>query len=117
VAFHGWGHRGGCDLLDGGVRVVCLAHRWRARHPGGLGRITRGHGHTGLAALGRSDDALPAAAKVTEHRAVRDSSTALVTEQGEASCGAPMASPTYLKITRPVSLLRPFRGGRGIEVP
>src|SRR2546430_1562895 len=107
IAFHALWHGRRSHLLDRGVRVVGLARGGCPRHPGSLPRISGGRGHAGLAALGRSDDAQSGATEVTEDRAVRDSSTALVTEQGETSCSPAMASPTYLRIPRPVSWLRP----------
>src|SRR5207245_545246 len=107
IALHALWHGRRSHLLDRDVRVVGLAHRGCSRHPWSLPWISRGHGHARLAALGRSDDAQSGATEVTEDRAVRDSSTALVTEQGETSCSPAMASPTYLSIRSPVSWLRP----------
>ena len=85
-------------MLDGGVRVVRLAHRRSAGDTGGLTGIAGSRGHTGRH-LRRGNDALLGAAKVTEDRAIRDTSTALVTEQGETSYSKDEASLPYLRIS------------------
>src|SRR5437899_838918 len=92
------GHRRTPDLLHGGVRVVGLAHRRRSRDAGSRNGIAGSRRHTGGDLRG-SDDALLGAAQVTEHRAVRDTSTALIAEQGEASYSGDEASSPYLRIS------------------
>ena len=85
-------------MLDGGVRVVRLAHRRSAGDTGGLTGIARSWGHTGRH-WRRGNDAQLGAAKVTEDRAIRDTSTALVAEQGETSYSVDEASLPYLRIS------------------
>ena len=85
-------------MLDRRIRVVRLAHRRSAGDTGGLTGISGSRGHPGRH-LRRGNDAQLGAAKVTEHRAVRDTSTALVTEQGETSYPEDEASLPYLRIS------------------
>src|SRR2546425_3526281 len=98
AAFHGLRHGRGTDLLDRGIRVVRLANRGPARDTGSLTGIARSRRHTGRH-WRRGSDAELGAAKVTEHRAVRDTSTALIAEQGEASYSGDEALSPYLRIS------------------
>src|SRR5881296_2827498 len=98
AALHGLRHRRSPDLLHGGVRVVRLAHRRPSRDAGSWNRIAGSQRHAGGDLRG-SDDALLGAAQVTEHGAVRDTSTALIAEQGEASYSGDEASSPYLRIS------------------
>src|SRR5207245_1877236 len=69
-------------LLDGGVRVVRLAHRRSAGDSGGLTGIARIWGHTGRH-WRRGNDAQLGAAEVADDRASRDGSSGVVAEQGD----------------------------------
>src|SRR3989454_11615943 len=91
-------HRRSPDLLHGGVRVVRLAHRRPSRDARSRNGIAGSRRYAGCD-LRRGDDALAGATKVTEHRAVRDTSTALIAEQGETSYSGDEASSHYLRIS------------------